>query len=274
MFSHFLNVSLSDRKNYYRSWQILVFSPRPVSFIRIVGTHNTANEVFHCVHFECPCDPVVLEHYLEQESSTKQQIESYQPNQQHQQQLAMSSNSVSNMSLSRISTQSSLNTSSSINAVNQAHQASSLGNFPLNQEPTANLNNINGRANTTTTNSSSVVVVDNNTTDLVKSASLNNLVNSNNLSSSTLNSVNTNFDAASSKNVIANLANEEILKQQPSQTMTTTMAAAAAAEAIETNDTENRSESSITSAANELDLNSIQASIMPLNANKQEENET
>jgi hypothetical protein len=28
--------------------------PRPVVFIRIVGTHNSANEVFHCVHFECP----------------------------------------------------------------------------------------------------------------------------------------------------------------------------------------------------------------------------
>ena len=23
-------------------------------FIRIVGTHNTENEVFHCVHFEAP----------------------------------------------------------------------------------------------------------------------------------------------------------------------------------------------------------------------------
>ncbi|XP_043487969.1 BTB/POZ domain-containing protein 9 [Polistes fuscatus] len=38
-----------------RSWQILRFHPpRPIVFIRIVGTHNTANEVFHCVHFECP----------------------------------------------------------------------------------------------------------------------------------------------------------------------------------------------------------------------------
>ncbi|CAD6227476.1 GSCOCG00001163001-RA-CDS [Cotesia congregata] len=38
-----------------RSWQTLRFSPpRNVVFIRIVGTHNTANEVFHCVHFECP----------------------------------------------------------------------------------------------------------------------------------------------------------------------------------------------------------------------------
>ncbi|CAG9860165.1 unnamed protein product [Phyllotreta striolata] len=37
-----------------KSWQVIHFSPRPVIFIRIVGTHNTANEVFHCVHFECP----------------------------------------------------------------------------------------------------------------------------------------------------------------------------------------------------------------------------
>ncbi|KAL6487916.1 hypothetical protein MHYP_G00045420 [Metynnis hypsauchen] len=37
-----------------RSWQTLQFERHPASFIRIVGTHNTANEVFHCVHFECP----------------------------------------------------------------------------------------------------------------------------------------------------------------------------------------------------------------------------
>ncbi|KAM9476638.1 BTB/POZ domain-containing protein 9 isoform 1-T1 [Clarias gariepinus] len=37
-----------------RSWQTLRIERQPASFIRIVGTHNTANEVFHCVHFECP----------------------------------------------------------------------------------------------------------------------------------------------------------------------------------------------------------------------------
>ncbi|XP_062312094.1 BTB/POZ domain-containing protein 9-like [Osmerus eperlanus] len=37
-----------------RSWQTLLFDKQPASFIRIVGTHNTANEVFHCVHVECP----------------------------------------------------------------------------------------------------------------------------------------------------------------------------------------------------------------------------
>ncbi|KAK2897055.1 hypothetical protein QQF64_005310 [Cirrhinus molitorella] len=46
-----------------RSWQTLAFDRQPASFIRIVGTHNTANEVFHCVHFECPAqeDTVVKE---------------------------------------------------------------------------------------------------------------------------------------------------------------------------------------------------------------------
>lgn len=29
-----------------QSWQLIKFAPRPVVFIRIVGTHNTANEVF------------------------------------------------------------------------------------------------------------------------------------------------------------------------------------------------------------------------------------
>ncbi|KAL7306296.1 hypothetical protein TKK_0001726 [Trichogramma kaykai] len=45
---------VDNSKELRQSWQTLRFSPRPVVFIRIVGTHNTANEVFHCVHFECP----------------------------------------------------------------------------------------------------------------------------------------------------------------------------------------------------------------------------
>ncbi|KAA0718288.1 BTB/POZ domain-containing protein 9 [Triplophysa tibetana] len=46
-----------------RAWQTLVFDRQPASFIRIVGTHNTANEVFHCVHFDCPAqlDTIVKE---------------------------------------------------------------------------------------------------------------------------------------------------------------------------------------------------------------------
>ncbi|XP_049867338.1 BTB/POZ domain-containing protein 9 isoform X2 [Pectinophora gossypiella] len=37
-----------------RSWQVIYFSQRPVSIIRIVGTNNSVNEVFHLVHLECP----------------------------------------------------------------------------------------------------------------------------------------------------------------------------------------------------------------------------
>ncbi|XP_043256322.1 BTB/POZ domain-containing protein 9 [Colletes gigas] len=49
-------VQVADKtREACRSWQTIYFEPpRPVVFIRIVGTHNTANEVFHCVHFECP----------------------------------------------------------------------------------------------------------------------------------------------------------------------------------------------------------------------------
>ena len=57
---------VADKRNEScRSWQIIVFPQRPASFVRITGTHNTANEVFHCVHFECPCDPEILNRYLE-----------------------------------------------------------------------------------------------------------------------------------------------------------------------------------------------------------------
>ena len=44
-----------------RSWQVIPLSePRVVVFVRITGTRNTANEVFHCVHFECPADPQAI----------------------------------------------------------------------------------------------------------------------------------------------------------------------------------------------------------------------
>ena len=43
-----------------RSWQIITFEKRPITFVKIVGTNNTANEVFHCVHFECPADAASL----------------------------------------------------------------------------------------------------------------------------------------------------------------------------------------------------------------------
>lgn len=62
-YSYYIEVS-TNQKNWEvvcdrtreacRSWQVITFTRRPVVFIRIVGTHNTANEVFHCVHFEAP----------------------------------------------------------------------------------------------------------------------------------------------------------------------------------------------------------------------------
>lgn len=62
-YSYYIEVSVDQqnwyivadkRKEFCRSWQVLRFDRRPVVFIRIVGTYNSANEVFHCVHFECP----------------------------------------------------------------------------------------------------------------------------------------------------------------------------------------------------------------------------
>ena len=42
-----------DYSNYHcRSWQNLFFPQRVVKYIRIVGTQNTANNVFHLVTVE------------------------------------------------------------------------------------------------------------------------------------------------------------------------------------------------------------------------------
>jgi len=53
-YSYFVDVS-NNQQNWTRivnktseacrSWQTIVFDKQPVTFIRIVGTHNTANEV-------------------------------------------------------------------------------------------------------------------------------------------------------------------------------------------------------------------------------------
>ncbi|XP_031623823.1 BTB/POZ domain-containing protein 9 [Contarinia nasturtii] len=49
-------MAVDKKDEQLRSWQQFIFEPRPVVFIKIVGTYNTANEIFHCVHFECPAD--------------------------------------------------------------------------------------------------------------------------------------------------------------------------------------------------------------------------
>ncbi|VVC26833.1 Hypothetical protein CINCED_3A008510 [Cinara cedri] len=62
-YSYYIEVSVNmcdwelivdKSKELVRSWQVLQFSSRPIVFIRITGTFNSANEVFHCVHLEAP----------------------------------------------------------------------------------------------------------------------------------------------------------------------------------------------------------------------------
>lgn len=60
-YSYYIEVSMDqkdwvrviDHTRYYcRSWQFLYFKERVVRYIRIVGTNNTVNKVFHVVNFE------------------------------------------------------------------------------------------------------------------------------------------------------------------------------------------------------------------------------
>lgn len=60
-YSYYIEVSMDqkdwvrviDHTHYFcRSWQYLYFAPRVVRYIRIVGTNNTVNKVFHVVSFE------------------------------------------------------------------------------------------------------------------------------------------------------------------------------------------------------------------------------
>ncbi|XP_055911449.1 BTB/POZ domain-containing protein 9 [Eupeodes corollae] len=61
-------IVVDKRTESAKSWQNFAFPPRPMVFIRIVGTRNTANEIFHCVHLECPSqDPL----FLQQEKERK-----------------------------------------------------------------------------------------------------------------------------------------------------------------------------------------------------------
>ncbi|XP_017481265.1 PREDICTED: BTB/POZ domain-containing protein 9 isoform X1 [Rhagoletis zephyria] len=62
------HIVVDKRNEQVRSWQNFSFTPRPIVFIRIVGTRNTANEIFHCVHLECPSqDPNFLQMEKEEE---------------------------------------------------------------------------------------------------------------------------------------------------------------------------------------------------------------
>uniref|UniRef100_A0A0A1X880 BTB/POZ domain-containing protein 9 n=1 Tax=Zeugodacus cucurbitae TaxID=28588 RepID=A0A0A1X880_ZEUCU len=65
------HIIVDKRNDQVRSWQNFSFTPRPIVFIRIVGTRNTANEIFHCVHLECPSqDPNFLQ--IEKEKEQEQ----------------------------------------------------------------------------------------------------------------------------------------------------------------------------------------------------------
>ena len=60
-YSYYIEVSMDQKdwvkvvdhsKYLCRSWQDLYFTPRVVRYIRIVGTYNTLNKVFHVVSLE------------------------------------------------------------------------------------------------------------------------------------------------------------------------------------------------------------------------------
>lgn len=52
--AHDWETVVDKKSERLQSWQSFTFDPRPVTYIRIVGTYNSANEIFHIVHFECP----------------------------------------------------------------------------------------------------------------------------------------------------------------------------------------------------------------------------
>lgn len=55
------DVIVDKRNAQLMSWQHMTFAARPIVYIRIVGTFNSVNEIFHIVHFETPSqDPKFL----------------------------------------------------------------------------------------------------------------------------------------------------------------------------------------------------------------------
>lgn len=93
-------MAVDMRNEQLRSWQSFTFNPRPVVFIKIVGTFNTANEVsqsfigietlnnqlmicmhlqiFHCVHFECPSQQQQPQPQPQQQQEQKPQLQQSQ----------------------------------------------------------------------------------------------------------------------------------------------------------------------------------------------------
>ncbi|KAH8396295.1 hypothetical protein KR222_007660, partial [Zaprionus bogoriensis] len=90
---------VDKRNEKARSWQNFHFAPRPIVFIRIVGTRNTANEIFHCVHLECPTQD---KSYLKKVAELNKEREQEQQQQQSmlEDDIASTSRAAANLKLS------------------------------------------------------------------------------------------------------------------------------------------------------------------------------
>lgn len=68
------DVIVDKRNAQLKSWQHMTFTPRPIVYIRIVGTFNSVNEIFHIVHFETPShDPKFLRQQSKETDMSPQQ---------------------------------------------------------------------------------------------------------------------------------------------------------------------------------------------------------
>ncbi|TDG43322.1 hypothetical protein AWZ03_010257 [Drosophila navojoa] len=120
---------VDKRNEKARSWQNFHFTPRPIVFIRIVGTRNTANEIFHCVHLECPSqDKSFLKKIAEQEKE-RERAETFEQQLKADDDIASTSRAAAALSLSVTLTAASPNSMthwSRLSAVNTNSSATSL----------------------------------------------------------------------------------------------------------------------------------------------------
>jgi len=112
-YSYYIEVSTNQRnwemvcnksREKCKSWQIIRFQPIPVVYVRIVGTDNTANEVFHCVHFECPAQ---IDSVAEEPNTQDVEMSSGEPGKSIVPHAASASTSAANVQNSEASTASS-----------------------------------------------------------------------------------------------------------------------------------------------------------------------
>lgn len=91
-------MAVDKQEEQLRSWQSFIFTPRPVVFIKIVGTHNTANEVkfqfFYFKYLYVITFPVVyfrsftvyilnVHHKICQNSQSNQHLQAKRPHRHH-----------------------------------------------------------------------------------------------------------------------------------------------------------------------------------------------